>query len=301
MEKKEHDNELAKWLNKEISSDELEKASSAQDRLIYEAIDKEVSQWKLPEMDKKAAFDRLKSAMKKEDRPVISLQRKLMYALAASVSIVLVAFVVYQLSFNEPIQQYATSFGETLEITLPDGSEVKLATNSTLQFDKKAWRKRRTLSMTGEAYFKVAKGEKFTVNLEDQSVAVLGTEFNVRKRKGYLNVSCYEGLVQVNLVDEEIKLPAGKSIKAQGESYELFEEKEQGPLWVKGAASRFIEASLEEVISSLEAQYGIELELDAEIEPDTKFSGSFVHSNLETALDMIAAPLDLEVEQYRWS
>jgi ferric-dicitrate binding protein FerR (iron transport regulator) len=49
-----------------------------------------------------------------------------------------------------------------------------------------------------EAYFQVKKGQTFSVNTTDGVVKVLGTHFNVKQRKNYFEVNCFEGLVSYN-------------------------------------------------------------------------------------------------------
>ena len=47
---------------------------------------------------------------------------------------------------------------------------------------------------------------------KDGLVTVLGTQFNVENRKGFFEVSCYEGLVIDTFNDKETKLHAANSL-----------------------------------------------------------------------------------------
>ena len=57
-------------------------------------------------------------------------------------------------------ETYQTAFGTQMSVDLPDGSEAILNAKSSITFNNDTWDENRTVSLTGEAYFKVKKGEK---------------------------------------------------------------------------------------------------------------------------------------------
>ncbi len=74
-----------------------------------------------------------------------------------------------------------TPRGMDLKVILPDGSEVWLNAESSLEFPT-AFTETRHVELVGEAYFKVARDEQkpFIVSTDKMDVKVLGTEFNFR-------------------------------------------------------------------------------------------------------------------------
>jgi len=62
---------------------------------------------------------------------------------------------------------------------------VVLNSKSTISFNKTDWKNNRQLTLDGEAYFKVEKGSTFTVNTNNGSVTVLGTQFNVNSTRRF--------------------------------------------------------------------------------------------------------------------
>ncbi|MCB4800365.1 FecR family protein, partial [Neotamlana laminarinivorans] len=82
----------------------------------------------------------------------------------------------YFLFFNNT-KSFETQIAQTETFKLPDESEVILNAQSKLSFSKKEWETNRNLKLQGEAFFKVTKGEKFTVNTKAGSIQVLGTQF----------------------------------------------------------------------------------------------------------------------------
>jgi ferric-dicitrate binding protein FerR (iron transport regulator) len=57
---------------------------------------------------------------------------------------------------------------------------------SKLSFNEKKWADQRALTLEGEAFFKVQKGQTFSVNTTAGVITVLGTQFNVKERKTIL-------------------------------------------------------------------------------------------------------------------
>ena len=74
-----------------------------------------------------------------------------------------------------------TPRGMDLKVILPDGSEVWLNAESSLEFPT-SFANARNVVLNGEAYFKVAHNESspFIVSTNKMNVKVLGTEFNFR-------------------------------------------------------------------------------------------------------------------------
>ena len=93
---------------------------------------------------------------------------------------------------------YATRVGQTMSVSLPDGSLAVLDTNSELR----AWpmgKTRRLELVRGRAFFKVAKdpAHPFVVQAGNHSVTALGTAFDVDLRPASFKVVLSEGRVRV--------------------------------------------------------------------------------------------------------
>jgi len=96
---------------------------------------------------------------------------------------------------------YATRKGEQKEVILSDGSRVTLHYASELTVLEMQQGKPRRLALDGEAYFRVERNETpFTVSTDNADVTVVGTEFNLRKRNGNLEVAVLRGGVNVTVV-----------------------------------------------------------------------------------------------------
>lgn len=185
-----------------------------------------------------------------------------------------------------------TSIGEKTNIKLPDASEVILNSKSSIRYNEKKWDNKRSVSLDGEALFKVSKGSRFDVVTSFGVVTVLGTQFNVKSRDGYFEVNCLEGLV--SLVRNENftrNIPAGSSFKIVNDNVTFEKNSNSFPSWVSNTSS-FKSVPFGEVIKEFERQYDVTFSID-NIDAQRIFTGGFVHNNLQDGLKSITLPLDL--------
>lgn len=98
------------------------------------------------------------------------------------------------------MQRLSTPRGMDFKVLLPDGSEVWLNAESTIEFPSAFTGSERIVKLRGEAYFKVARNEEqpFIVSTDRMSVKVLGTEFNLKSyTEETPHVSLVKGKVEV--------------------------------------------------------------------------------------------------------
>ncbi|ADG11441.1 DUF4880 domain-containing protein [Caulobacter segnis] len=109
---------------------------------------------------------------------------------------------------------YATAKGEVRAVTLVDGSRLTLGGATRITVEMNARRRAVTLS-EGEATFDVAHeaNRPFVVELGDQRVRVLGTEFNISRDQGHTAVTVRRGVVAVAQVGGgEVRLTRGQQV-----------------------------------------------------------------------------------------
>ena len=161
---------------------------------------------------------------KKASEPRLSAGRSgklLRWAVAAAAAVCLVAggHVLSQLAGGSAaeeelrIQQYSTIRGKS-EILLSDGTRIFMRNNTTLTLNTGIGSGERVVRLSGEAFFNVAKDEKrrFIVETGDLTVAVHGTEFNVRTTEvsGKTVVGLIEGSVSLNRAGKEFFMVPGE-------------------------------------------------------------------------------------------
>lgn len=111
-----------------------------------------------------------------------------------------------ELSYNT----ITTPMGGQWQVILPDGSGVWLNAGSSLRYPTRFSKEGRHVTLTGEAYFEIAKStnpstgkrEPFLVMTGNQKIEVLGTHFNVNayKDEKYIRTTLLEGKVRLSVL-----------------------------------------------------------------------------------------------------
>jgi len=279
-----NDHYLAKWLNAELSDEELKKLISDNDFNAFKKIKEGLDKFESPAFNSEKLFSNIKSKNKKNK--VRKLIINLSYAVAA---ILVVAFGLYLYSYSNVAIK--SNFGQQLTAQLLDGSTATLNSKSKISYNKKRWNKKRLLFLHGEAYFKVKKGSKFEVITTNGEVSVLGTHFNVNSTKDYFEVTCYEGKVWVTYKKTGAILNPGESVQIANGKVKTYKTTLKNPSWLNGENS-FKSSPLTEVILKLENQYNIKID-SKNINKKILFTGSFSNNNINLALKSICIPLNL--------
>jgi transmembrane sensor len=118
-------------------------------------------------------------------------------AAAAGIAAV-VAVPGLQRLYDGPATVYRTGVGEAREIALADGTRIHLDAASTMTV-RLGWRERRVALAQAQASFDVAKDphRPFVIEVGDQRVRVVGTEFNIRHDARNVVVTVRRGVVEV--------------------------------------------------------------------------------------------------------
>ena len=293
MNKNYDDTFLARWMNNELTSEELEEFKSSPDFLLYEKIVTKSTELRPPTFHKNQTFKNIQAKIQQKNNIKETTVRKLIpnwvYGMVASIALLFGIFYF----LNQPTN-YTTTFGEQLAVTLPDNSEVLLNAKSSIHFSKRNWETNRNVTLTGEAYFKVAKGSDFTVQTSEGKVTVLGTKFTVKAHEKFFEVFCFEGKVQAQTLKSESVLTQGKAFRKVADSLpENWTFIAQEPSWKNGESS-FKSTPLYTVILDLENQYNIKIDA-SKINTKQKFTGSFTHKNLQVALQTVFVPMKIGV------
>ncbi|GJL64272.1 MAG: hypothetical protein NPIRA04_29260 [Nitrospirales bacterium] len=113
--------------------------------------------------------------------------------------------------------QYQTAKGEQRTITLDDGSIVMLNTDTTLSV-RLSDQKRIVELEQGEARFTVVHDARpFEVIAGNGSIHDLGTEFIVKHLSRYVEVSVFEGVVEVGLTSQPLSVTSEARVLNKGQ------------------------------------------------------------------------------------
>lgn len=288
MEDKHDDTFLARWLSGDLSEAEKIRFENADEYQDYVNIIEGTNKLEAPSFDKQGLFAKIKDTKETKVRRLVP---SWLYTAAAVV--LLVVGLTYIYAPTGPSEEtYQTAFGTQMPVDLPDGSQAILNAKSSITFNNDTWDENRTVSLTGEAYFKVKKGEKFTVTTNGGTVAVLGTQFNVRSASDLFEVKCTEGKVQVTSVtNESAILTTGKAFSELSGKTSKWDFNINDETWKEGE-SNFREIPLKYVIEAIQNQYGVTFEYNT-VDANQDFTGTFSHENLNIALRTVFVPMEI--------
>jgi transmembrane sensor len=284
---------IEKWLNGTLSDEEKLVFEQTEEFKLLARLSTALPQFKAPDFDVQGEFQRLQANKLSDKGKVITMAW--IKPLLRVAAVLLLMAASYFIFLSNPDTTVSTLASEKTELSLPDASEVMLNASSQLTYRTKDWEENRQVTLVGEAYFKVAKGSRFDVETEAGMVTVLGTQFNVKVRKNYFEVICYEGLVQVKSRQKEVKLKPGKMLRIINGVVAVAERTaEVSPAWLT-QESAFESVPIAEVFAEFERQYNITI-TTKNVNTDQLFTGRFVHSDISLALKSISIPLDLTYE-----
>lgn len=286
----EEDYKLAKWLNNELSEDELVEFKKDSDYELLNKIKENSALLSTPSFDENRVLQNVLKT--KKDSKVISLQNWFVKIAAVFV----IGFGLYFGTQTILTTTQSAEIGNKTNFLLPDNSEVALNSDSEIEFKKWNWENNRTLDLKGEAYFKVAKGKTFEVNTSLGKVTVLGTQFNVKARNNRFDVTCFEGRVKVKYNSQEIILTKGELISFENNQKIVAKNIiDTQPSWTKNEVS-FEKDKLVNVLSEIERQYNITFNYK-NIDTNQLFTGKIPTDDIDIALQIISASYHFEIQK----
>lgn len=282
---------LAKWLNNDLSPDELAEFEASPDFEKYQKIKKYTEHLEIDDLDENNMLSNILS-QKKETPKVIPLYKKWMFQAAAIFAMVLAISFVFKFVVH---QTETADLGKKTTFSLPDHSEVVLNSGSEINYKKWNWENNRHLELEGEAYFRVAKGKRFEVQTNLGKVTVLGTQFNVKARKNRFDVVCYEGRVKVKYANTQILLTHGQSVSFENGKQAKRTVNAAKPEWINNQIC-FYQQDIRTLLDEVERQYNIKIELNAK-DTTSLFTGKLPAKNLNIALQIISTTYHLEAKK----
>lgn len=278
---------IKKWLDHNLSTEEQKAFEQLEDYTELIKVDNTLKDFRAPDFSVDQTYQNLQPHLKSESAKTNQWLKPLLRIAA----ILAIGFSVYYYTTTLDTE-IGTQIAQQTTIELPDTSTVDLNANSTITFNKSHWSDAREVNLQGEGFFKVAKGQKFDVLTTDGMVSVLGTQFNVKQRESYFEVTCYEGSVSVTHNKKTIILKPGDTFQII-DGKRLANEKESvtQPQWLRGESS-FKGVPLKHVIVEFENQYKQKI-ISKNIDTSRLFTGSFTHNNLDLALKSVTIPLNL--------
>lgn len=173
----------------------------------------------------------------------------------------------------------STPLGGQYKLILPDGTAVWLNAGSSIYYPTAFTGHERMVTITGEAYFEVAKNETmpFVVKANNTTIEVLGTHFNINayKDEASTNTTLQEGAVKIIAQQQQQTLKPGQQarVHANGQAIQIVDHVDLSQVlaWKEGFFN-FNDADLPTVMRQLSRWYNVEVKYEGDI-PQRVFSG----------------------------
>lgn len=200
--------------------------------------------------------------------------------------------------------------GRVRKLQLSDGTEVWLNAGSVLTYPEKFNRKKRTLTLEGEAFFRVFHDEEkpFIIHSGKLNTVVLGTSFNVKTYKDSpAQVSVLSG--KVSVAERAAEVLSDSKPKAQrmviltkdqqatylgAEGFNIRKEVPAGEYmgWQNGELV-FSGKTLLEMKPVLERWYGVKIVMDSKKLANCRMVGSYRQETLKNVLEAMRFALNI--------
>jgi transmembrane sensor len=218
---------------------------------------------------------------------------------------------------QKPVWEVVTRNGSKTNLLLPDGSTVWLNAGSRLTYDSLYGTNLREVSLSGEAYFEVARNPKkpFIIHTGKINIRVLGTVFNVKSypEENTIETSLIKGSIEVSFPSRPSKkiilkpnqkliinktetnaitntypgLPASEPLISIEHLNRIGSDStitETG--WMENRLY-FNDMSFHNLLHSMERKYGVSFQLTDTALDTIHFTGSFQNETVSQALDAL--------------
>ena len=184
--------------------------------------------------------------------------------------------------------------GKQQQLTLPDGSLIHLNSGTTIIYSQDFSIKNRTVYLSGEAFFSVAKDQSkpFIVHSGGIDIQVLGTKFNVNAYPSnrYITTTLELGSVKVykkNLDEKAITLKPNDQLIYSKDNDQFTLEKINSTdytSWTHGEV-RFINQPLSDILNEMERRYDVKFKISTDIKSTDLYTMKFKkHETIEDAM-----------------
>jgi transmembrane sensor len=231
---------------------------------------------------------------------------------AAAILVVLVWLTYYKTEKSKEMEIEMTTANRDMVIknltktihkhVLADGSEIWLRPGAQLTYTKDFGRNHRTVRMTGEAFFEIVKDPKhpFVIYSGEVITKVWGTSFRISDHKGVTEIAVLTG--KVSVTSQEVR---GQSLMLQPNQKavffaaskafrrETFENDTTILMWKKTDLF-FDNTPLEDIVRTLNNQFGVNIRIADAALNTTVLSADFNEQSLPQVLEIIEKSLNVE-------
>ena len=243
--------------------------------------------------NEEAAWMRFRERIRESGNGSATIRRIPWLRIAAIFLLVAAGSIVLYLSQqNQEIRLITARTASTvLKDTLPDGSVITLNKNTALSYPEKFTKESRKVQLKGEAFFEVKPDKKkpFIIEVNDVTVKVVGTSFNIRNHNGETEVIVETGVVQVTRNGKTVELRPKEKVHIEKGDTVLQKAKETEKLYNYYRSHEFVcdGTPLWKLVEILNEAYGQNIVIKGKELRSMRITTTFSNESLDHILEII--------------
>lgn len=255
------------------------------------------------EADLQVVKNKLQQTTNQAQARVVPMWKRL--ARVAAILLPLIFAAIYFFRTPNTVQYTQIQATDAIkEVILKDGSSIWLKPNSSISFANDFNDTHRTLQLSGEAFFEVAKdpNKTFRIHIDDLEISVLGTSFNVKgytNTKPQLSLSVVSGRVKIKSSQDSLILAKDDRVVFDQNSQSFSTSKLNNKNEMAWRTGRFVykNEALSTVIAQLEDLYATSIQLQNTAIEDCGISLVINSTDFPTILNQVANAVKCEIKQ----
>ena len=255
-------------------------------------------------VDENKAWDRFRQRIGQPEQVSMPQRRSAWWRIAAAAVLVMAVSLAGYLFFgkeNVPQELIVQATQQVVNDTLPDGSTITLNKNSSISYPERFTGDTRSIAMKGEAFFHVApdKSKPFIISVNDVTVTVVGTSFNIKSETAGTEVVVETGIVRVTHGGKTIELKAGEKILVAGTDSLLAKEAVTDQLYNYYRTKEFVcdSTPLWKLVDVLNEAYNARIVIGRPALRNLPLNTTFYNESLDQVLEVISLTFDIKVSR----
>jgi len=227
--------------------------------------------------------------------------QRMMWVRYAAVIILVAGISLMAYLFNSKNEELitASTTNNVLKDTLSDGSVVTLNKHSSVTYPSRFKGVSRSVQLRGEAFFNVSPDKKkpFLIHVNDVTITVVGTAFNVRSINGRTEVIVESGIVRVTRKNHTVELRPKEKVVVNEQDSVLNKQQEQEHLYNYYSSREFVcdSTPLWKLVEVLNEAYQVNIAIGRRELRTAPLSVTFSNESLDHILEVISLTLNAKV------
>lgn len=287
--------QLSDWLNADHKNkDEFRKLKSYWDAEV--SFRNSVA----PEITLKKLRDKIDFAEKKRrHKKFITI----ILPMAASICLLIMISTLFYFKKNKEAIEYYTyvTSNNISQFTLADGTKVSLNKDSKLTYSNSFGIGSRQVKLEGEGYFEVTKDSSrvFEVKMDQASIKVLGTKFNVKAGpyENSIEATLVEGSIRFESETQKILLNPNQQLifNKQTTKIDISNSSPDSVIAWKDNINKYKSRTLKYLMNDLEEKYNVKIVIENSRLVNVVVTGSFgADQTVKEALDVISRSIPMK-------